>query len=143
MSGPTAWVRGPETPLRAFLPTESGSAAVLLVATLAAVALPFDARPSPRHRRFAAGAVAVLRTNDRRRPGSAAPRMPFGRGDIPTPAGLPHQARRDEAVIRPVGSYPSPTVLVDDVDVMTGSARFEGVSACRLDLRRGSGSWQH
>jgi hypothetical protein len=36
-------------------------------------------------------------------------------------------------VIRRVGSYPSPTVLVDGVDVMTGSARLEGVNTCRLD----------
>jgi Na+/H+ antiporter NhaA len=35
--GRTAWVRGVETPLRAFLRTESGSAAVLLAATLAAL----------------------------------------------------------------------------------------------------------
>ncbi|MCW2633043.1 MAG: putative sodium/proton antiporter, partial [Pseudonocardia sp.] len=38
MSGRTAWVRNLETPLRAFLRTESGSAAVLLGAALAALA---------------------------------------------------------------------------------------------------------
>ncbi|MCA1822138.1 MAG: Na+/H+ antiporter NhaA, partial [Pseudonocardia sp.] len=37
-AGRTAWTRSLETPLRAFLRTESGSAAVLLVATLIALA---------------------------------------------------------------------------------------------------------
>jgi Na+/H+ antiporter NhaA len=37
-SGRTAWVRNPEAPLRAFLRTETGSAAVLLAAALAALA---------------------------------------------------------------------------------------------------------
>lgn len=37
ISGRTAWVRGLETPLRSFLRTESGSAAVLLAASLAAL----------------------------------------------------------------------------------------------------------
>ena len=37
-SGRTAWARNLETPLRAFLRTESGSAAFLLAATLAALA---------------------------------------------------------------------------------------------------------
>src|SRR3989442_6597098 len=37
LSGRTAWARGLETPLRAFLRTETGSAAVLLAATLAAL----------------------------------------------------------------------------------------------------------
>ncbi len=37
-SGRTAWVRHLETPLRSFLRTQTGSAAVLLVATLAALA---------------------------------------------------------------------------------------------------------
>ena len=36
-SGRTAWARSLETPLRAFLRTETGSAAVLLAATLAAL----------------------------------------------------------------------------------------------------------
>jgi Na+/H+ antiporter NhaA len=38
LSGHTAWARNLETPLRRFLRTETGSAAVLLVATLAALA---------------------------------------------------------------------------------------------------------
>ena len=38
LSGHTAWARKLETPLRRFLRTETGSAAVLLVATLAALA---------------------------------------------------------------------------------------------------------
>jgi Na+/H+ antiporter NhaA len=38
LSGHTAWARSLETPLRRFLRTETGSAAVLLVATLAALA---------------------------------------------------------------------------------------------------------
>jgi Na+/H+ antiporter NhaA len=37
LSGRTAWVRSLETPLRQFLRTETGSAAVLLAATLAAL----------------------------------------------------------------------------------------------------------
>ena len=37
-SGSTAWSPRRETPLRAFLRTETGSAAVLLCATLAALA---------------------------------------------------------------------------------------------------------
>src|SRR6266487_1929431 len=36
-SGRTAWVRNLETPLRSFLRTETGSAAVLLAATIAAL----------------------------------------------------------------------------------------------------------
>jgi Na+/H+ antiporter NhaA len=38
LSGSTAWARGLETPLRQFLRTETGSAAILLAATLAALA---------------------------------------------------------------------------------------------------------
>jgi Na+/H+ antiporter NhaA len=37
-SGRTAWARNPQTPLRSFLRTETGSAAVLLIATLTALA---------------------------------------------------------------------------------------------------------
>ena len=44
-TGRTAWVRNLETPLRAFLRTETGSALVLLAAALAALALA-PARPS-------------------------------------------------------------------------------------------------
>ena len=36
-SGRTAWARNLETPLRSFLRTETGSAAVLLAATVAAL----------------------------------------------------------------------------------------------------------
>jgi hypothetical protein len=36
-SGRTAWARNLETPLRSFLRTETGSATVLLFATLAAL----------------------------------------------------------------------------------------------------------
>ncbi|MEP6462179.1 MAG: Na+/H+ antiporter NhaA [Frankiaceae bacterium] len=36
-AGRSSWLRGPETPLRAFLRTEAGGAAVLLAATLAAL----------------------------------------------------------------------------------------------------------
>jgi Na+/H+ antiporter NhaA len=38
LSGTTAWARGLETPLRQFLRTETGSAAILLAATVAALA---------------------------------------------------------------------------------------------------------
>ena len=38
LEGRTAWGRNVETPLRDFLKTETGSAAVLLAATLAALA---------------------------------------------------------------------------------------------------------
>ena len=37
LSGRTAWARNLETPLRSFLRTETGSAAVLLAATVAAL----------------------------------------------------------------------------------------------------------
>ena len=37
LSGRTAWARSLETPLRQFLRTETGSAAILLAATLAAL----------------------------------------------------------------------------------------------------------
>jgi hypothetical protein len=33
-----------------------------------------------------------------------------------------------------VGDYPSPTILVDGVDVMTGTAGAPGMQACRLDV---------
>jgi hypothetical protein len=33
-----------------------------------------------------------------------------------------------------VGDYPSPTVLVDGVDVMTGAAGTPRMRACRLDV---------
>jgi hypothetical protein len=33
-----------------------------------------------------------------------------------------------------VGDYPSPTVLVDGVDVMTGTAGTPQMRACRLDV---------
>jgi hypothetical protein len=33
-----------------------------------------------------------------------------------------------------VGDYPSPTVLVDGVDVMTGTPGTQHLQACRLDL---------
>lgn len=33
-----------------------------------------------------------------------------------------------------VGAYPSPTILVDSVDVMTGLPGAPPVQACRLDL---------
>ena len=39
------WARRPETPLRWYLPTETGSAAVLLAATLAALAWANTTRP--------------------------------------------------------------------------------------------------
>src|ERR1700679_1500493 len=38
LSGTTAWARSLESPLRQFLRTETGSAAILLAATLAALA---------------------------------------------------------------------------------------------------------
>ncbi|CAJ1505348.1 alkylmercury lyase [[Mycobacterium] burgundiense] len=39
-----------------------------------------------------------------------------------------------DAVVDVVGDYPSPTVLVDGVDVVTGSAEQLLGRACRLDL---------
>ena len=36
-------------------------------------------------------------------------------------------------VVERVGDFPSPTVLVNGVDVMTGSAGAPQTSACRLD----------
>jgi hypothetical protein len=37
-------------------------------------------------------------------------------------------------VVERVGDYPSPTVLVDGVDVMTGAVGIQPASACRLDI---------
>jgi len=37
-------------------------------------------------------------------------------------------------VVELVGDYPSPTVLVDGVDVMTGAVGVQPASACRLDI---------
>jgi len=37
-------------------------------------------------------------------------------------------------VVERVGDYPSPTVLVNGVDVTTGAAGVRNVPACRLDL---------
>jgi hypothetical protein len=36
-------------------------------------------------------------------------------------------------VVERVGDYPSPTVLVNGVDVMTGRVGFRDAGACRLD----------
>jgi hypothetical protein len=38
------------------------------------------------------------------------------------------------AVREQVGAYPSPTILVDGVDVMTGTAVAPRMQACRLDV---------
>jgi hypothetical protein len=40
----------------------------------------------------------------------------------------------DLPVSERVGAYPSPTILVDGVDVMTGAPGVPPVQACRLDL---------
>src|SRR5262249_60512625 len=40
----------------------------------------------------------------------------------------------DLPVSERVGAYPSPTILVDGVDVMTGQPGAPPVQACRLDL---------
>jgi hypothetical protein len=40
----------------------------------------------------------------------------------------------DEPIIDHVGTYPSPTVLVDGVDVMCPAAKAPTGDACRLDL---------
>jgi hypothetical protein len=40
----------------------------------------------------------------------------------------------DVAVVERVGDYPSPTVLVNGVDVMTPGREVPPVRACRLDL---------
>jgi len=40
----------------------------------------------------------------------------------------------DIAVRERVGDYPSPTILVDGVDVMTGTAGTPRMQACRLDV---------
>jgi hypothetical protein len=37
-------------------------------------------------------------------------------------------------VVQRIGEYPSPTMAVNDVDVMTGQPVTAGTSACRLDL---------
>ncbi len=43
------------------------------------------------------------------------------------------QVGLDMAVTERVGDYPSPTVLVDDIDVMSGIAGVPAMQACRLD----------
>jgi hypothetical protein len=40
----------------------------------------------------------------------------------------------DEPIIDRVGTYPSPTVLIDGVDVMRPAAQAPTGDACRLDL---------
>ncbi|CDO91622.1 alkylmercury lyase [Mycobacterium triplex] len=40
----------------------------------------------------------------------------------------------DEPIIDRIGPYPSPTVLIDGVDVMRPAARAATGDACRLDL---------
>jgi hypothetical protein len=40
----------------------------------------------------------------------------------------------DLTVTERVGDYPSPTILVDGVDVMTGTAGPPPLAACRLDV---------
>ena len=40
----------------------------------------------------------------------------------------------DVSVRERVGEYPSPTILVDGVDVMTGAAGVSHIEACRLDV---------
>ncbi|WP_211260485.1 alkylmercury lyase [Amycolatopsis jejuensis] len=43
------------------------------------------------------------------------------------------EAGLDAQVIERIGDYPSPTILVDGVDVMTPESRAEG-ARCRLDV---------
>ncbi len=40
----------------------------------------------------------------------------------------------DEPIIDRIGTYPSPTVLIDGVDVMRPTAKAPTGDACRLDL---------
>ncbi len=40
----------------------------------------------------------------------------------------------DEPIIDRVGTYPSPTALIDGVDVMRSAAKAPTGDACRLDL---------
>ena len=42
-------------------------------------------------------------------------------------------ARLDLSITERVGDFPSPTVLVDGVDVMTGVSGTRAMRACRLD----------
>lgn len=44
------------------------------------------------------------------------------------------QLRLGIAVLERVGDYPSPTVLVDGVDIMTGAPGAPRIQACRLDV---------
>ena len=48
--------------------------------------------------------------------------------------GCMDQVGLNVAVTERVGDYPSPTVLVDDIDVMTGVTGTPAMQACRLDL---------
>ncbi|GAA4263594.1 hypothetical protein [Dactylosporangium darangshiense] len=48
------------------------------------------------------------------------------------------EAQVDVAVVERVGDFPSPTILVDGRDVVTGDEAMTGVSACRLDLPTGA-----
>jgi hypothetical protein len=67
--------------------------------------------------------------------------------ELLTAPGCPHSAAAREAVtecltalgidapiIERIGRYPSPTVLVDGVDVMRPDDEMFGGDACRLDL---------
>jgi hypothetical protein len=45
-----------------------------------------------------------------------------------------HRLGLDIGVRELVGDYPSPTILVDGIDVMTGQAGGRPISACRLDV---------
>ena len=44
-----------------------------------------------------------------------------------------HIAGLDLSITERVGDFPSPTVLVDGVDVMTGASGTPAMQACRLD----------
>jgi hypothetical protein len=45
-----------------------------------------------------------------------------------------HQLRLTVAVVERIGDFPSPTILVDGVDVMNDNAGAPPMRACRLDV---------
>jgi len=44
------------------------------------------------------------------------------------------ELRISEPINERVGNYPSPSILIDDIDIMRPEPQPETINACRLDL---------